>query len=270
MHEHLEQRRAVVHHILWKKDLCLAKENPFSLQGKIALVTGAASGIGLATAELFESLGARVFSVDLAYPKGLSRKEGSLIFGANLTSFAQVQEMLRYCESEFHGLHIIVNSAGIEMKGTVIDLSEESFEKVMKTNLKSIFLVCKFGVPLLQKTSDKGSIINLSSDLGLQPIPGVDAYAASKGAIISLTKAMSKNWAKSGLRINCVAPGPIDTPLLSRFQEPGVINFVKENLLPQGRLGTPQEVANVIAFLASDASSLINGAIVTANGGLVG
>jgi NAD(P)-dependent dehydrogenase (short-subunit alcohol dehydrogenase family) len=176
----------------------LAKENPFSLQEKFALVIGAVSGIGLATAELFESLGARVFRVDLAYPKGLSRKEVSLALGADLTSSAQVQEILQHCESEFHYLHIIVNSAGIEMKGTVIDLSEESFEKVMNTNLKSIFLVCKFGVPLLQKTSNKGSIINLSSDLRMQPIPGVDAYAASKGAIISLTKAMSKNWAKSG------------------------------------------------------------------------
>ena len=156
------------------------------------------------------------------------------------------------------------------MKGSVLELSEESFDKVMNTNVKSIFLVCKFGIPLLQKTSSKGSIINLSSDLGLQPIPGVDAYAASKGAIISLTKAMSKNWAKSGLRVNCVAPGPIDTPLLARFQDPGVMNFVKENLLPQGRLGTTAEVANLIAFLASDAASLINGAILTANGGLVG
>ncbi len=165
---------------------------------------------------------------------------------------------------------MIVNSAGIEMKGTTVELSEESYDRVMDTNVKSTFLVCKFGIPLLQKTSNKGSIINLSSDLGIQPIPGVDAYSASKGAIIALTKAMSKNWAKSGLRINCVAPGPIDSPLLSRFLDAKILDFVRENLLPQGRLGTAAEVANVIAFLASDATSLVNGAILTANGGLVG
>lgn len=140
----------------------------------------------------------------------------------------------------------------------------------MDTNVKSTFLVCKYGIPLLLKTSQKGSVINLSSDLGLQPIPGVDAYSASKGAIIALTKAMSKNWAKTGLRINCVAPGPIDTPLLYRFQDSKTLEFVKEVLLPQGRLGTADEVAKVVAFLASDDSSLINGAVLTANGGLVG
>jgi NAD(P)-dependent dehydrogenase (short-subunit alcohol dehydrogenase family) len=242
----------------------------FSLQGKLALVTGAASGIGQATADIFESLGASVFRVDLAFHQGFSKKDRLLTYGADLTSSIQVQEMLRECEKEFQGLHVIVNSAGIEMKGSVLDLSEESFDRVMDTNVKTVFFVCKCGIPLLQKTSNRGSIINLSSDLGLQPIPGVDAYAASKGAIISLTKAMAKNWAKSGLRINCVAPGPIDTPLLTRFQEPAVLHFVTENLLPQGRLGTPHEVANVIAFLASDASSLVNGAILTANGGLVG
>jgi len=241
-----------------------------SFKGKIVLVTGAASGIGQASSELFESLEAKVFRVDISYPKGRSELHGSVMFGADLRDSSQVKETLNECERSFRGLHVIVNCAGMEMKGTVLDVSEQSFDQVMDTNVKSIFLVCKFGIPLLQKTSNKGSIINLSSDLGLQPIPGVDAYSASKGAIIALTKAMSKNWAKSGLRINCVAPGPIDTPLLRRFQDQKVLDFVKEFLLPQGRLGTPEEVASVIAFLASDASSLINGAIVTANGGLVG
>ncbi|MDA4130084.1 MAG: SDR family oxidoreductase [Thaumarchaeota archaeon] len=242
----------------------------FSLNDELALVTGSASGIGLATAQLFERLGAKVLRADLSYPGGLSENKGTLTFGADLRVAAEVEDLIRHCDEAFHGLHVIVNSAGIEMKGTVLDLSEESFDRVMETNLKSIFLVCKYGIPLLQKTSNRGSIINLSSDLGIQPIPGVDGYAASKGAIIALTKAMSKNWAKSGLRINCIAPGPIDTPLLARFQDPKILDFLKENVLPLGRLGTPDEVAWAIAFLASGASSLINGAVLTANGGLVG
>ena len=241
----------------------------FSLEGKLALITGAASGIGLTTADLFEAMGAKVFRTDLLYPRGFSSERG-LRFRADLRDADQVNALISSCEKALGGLHVIVNSAGIEMKGTTIELSEESFDRVMDTNVKSIFLVSKYGIPLLQKSSNKGSVINLSSDLGIQPIPGVDAYSASKGAIIALTKAMSKNWAKSGLRINCVAPGPIDSPLLSRFLDSKVLAFVKENLLPQGRLGTAEEVANVIAFLASDASSLVNGAIITANGGLVG
>lgn len=155
------------------------------------------------------------------------------------------------------------------MKGTVVELSESSFHKVMDTNVKSIFLVSKHTIPILLKNSSS-SIINVSSDLGLQPIPAVDAYAASKGAIISLTKAMAKNWSKNGLRVNCVAPGPINTPLLHRFLDDKILSFVKELMIPMGRFGTPEEIANAVTFLASDDASFINGAVLTANGGLLG
>ncbi|HXQ92449.1 MAG TPA: SDR family NAD(P)-dependent oxidoreductase [Nitrososphaerales archaeon] len=241
-----------------------------SISGKIVLVTGAASGIGLSTANLLESYRAKVVRVDRTFSKTKSQMDISLKFGADLRIASEVQSLIREVEATLHDLHVIVNCAGIEMRGTVLDLSEESYDLVMDTNVKSTFLVCKYGIPLLLKTSQKGAVINLSSDLGLQPIAGVDAYSASKGAIIALTKAMSKNWAKTGLRINCVAPGPIDTPLLHRFQDSKTLEFVKEVMLPQGRLGTANEVAKVVAFLASDESSLINGAILTANGGLIG
>jgi NAD(P)-dependent dehydrogenase (short-subunit alcohol dehydrogenase family) len=234
------------------------------------MVTGAASGIGLSTANLFESRGAKVIRVDKAFAKSKLSDDDGVKFGADLRIEAQVQKLIGDVEVSVRGLHVIVNCAGMEMKGTVLDLTEESYDLVMDTNVKSIFLVCKYGIPLLLKTSQRGSVINISSDLGLQPIPGVDAYSASKGAIISLTKAMSKNWAKTGLRINCVAPGPIETPLLRRFLDSKTLEFVKEVMLPQGRLGTVDEVAKVVAFLASDDSSLINGAVITANGGLVG
>jgi meso-butanediol dehydrogenase / (S,S)-butanediol dehydrogenase / diacetyl reductase len=243
-----------------------------SFKGKVALVTGAASGIGRATSELFCELGATVIKVDRSYGGStkISYDRNSSEIGVDLRSSTDVIDLFAQIERRFAQLDVIVNSAGIEMKGSVLEVSVEDFELVMDTNLKSTFLVCKYGIPLLLKYAKSGSVINLSSDLGLQPIPGVDAYAASKGAIISLTKALSKNWAKQGLRINCVAPGPIDTPLLKRFQDQKTLDFVKDVLLPQGRFGTASEVARVIAFLASDGSSLINGAIITANGGLVG
>jgi NAD(P)-dependent dehydrogenase (short-subunit alcohol dehydrogenase family) len=241
-----------------------------TLRGKIALVTGAASGIGLATAMLFRELGASVIGADKTFKETKLSKNGLSKLRCDLTLPSEVESLFQGIEKEYPGLNMIVNSAGIEMKGNVLDVSVEDYDRVMDTNVKSTFLVCKQGIPLLLKTANSGAVINLSSDLGLQPIPGVDAYAASKGAIIALTKAMAKNWAKSGLRINCVAPGPVDTPLLTRFQDPKTLDFVKNVMLPQGRLGTPEEVAKVIAFLASDDASLINGAIITANGGLVG
>ena len=112
-------------------------------------------------------------------------------------------------------------------------------------------------------------MINVSSDLGLSPIPSIDAYAASKGAVISLSKAMSKNWAKNGVRVNCIAPGPIDTPLLHRFIGEDLLKSVANSLIPMGRLGKPEEVAKVALFLASEESSFVNGAVYTVNGGLV-
>jgi meso-butanediol dehydrogenase/(S,S)-butanediol dehydrogenase/diacetyl reductase len=257
------------------------------LENKSAFITGSASGIGRATSDLFRKEGARVFNVDISYGTR-SVRVGENLFerGADLRSEAQVKAALDTCIEAFGSLDIIVNCAGIEMKGTVVDLGADEFDRVMETNVKSTFLVCKYGVPLLLKSIEEEekknrsssrngkvggpSIINLSSDLGIQPIPGVDLYSASKGAIISLTKAMSKNWARRGLRVNCVAPGPVDTPLLRRFLDEKSLSFVTEVMLPQGRLGTPEEVAAVIAYLASEDSSLINGAVITANGGLVG
>jgi len=115
-----------------------------------------------------------------------------------------------------------------------------------------------------------GSIVNMSSDLGISPIPNVAAYAATKGGIIAMTKAMAKDHAKDKIRINCLAPGPIETPLLRRFQPDHILKMVTEVLLPMGRLGTAEEVAKAALFLASDDASFITGVILPVNGGLVG
>ncbi|MGI0084966.1 MAG: SDR family NAD(P)-dependent oxidoreductase [Nitrososphaerales archaeon] len=240
-----------------------------ALQGKVAIVTGSASGIGHATAKLFAKAGASVFQVDIRYDAKSSLGKIETRFGADLTKNDQVKEAVAECIRRFHHLDIVVNCAGIEMPGTVIDLDESQFDRVLDTNLKSVFLVCKYSIPHLMRNRRGGSIINVSSDIGISPIPGSDAYAASKGAMIALTKAMSKNWAKNGVRINCIAPGPIDTPLLHRFVNKAMIRFVTGSLIPMGRLGQPEEVAKVALFLASDESSFVNGAVYTVNGGLV-
>ena len=242
------------------------------LSGRVAVVTGAASGIGRSISDLLTESGAKVFEIDLKYePFSKDKKTNYPVkFQANLVESRDVQKALDLVRKMYGRLDILVNSAGIEMSGNVVDLPEESFDRVMDSNVKSIFLMCKYSVPLILMTSSHGSIINISSDLGIQPIPNTDAYAASKGAIISMTKALSKNWAKQGLRVNCIAPGPIDTPLLHRFQSDQILNFVKDTLIPMGRLGTPEDVAKVALFLASDESSYVNGAVFTVNGGLVG
>lgn len=244
----------------------------FDLDGKVALVTGAASGIGKSVAGLFASSGARVFEVDIAFSKeeesntAFSRKS----FHVDVTSSAEVRKAMDELYGAYKRLDVVVNCAGIEMAGNVVDLPEESFDRVMRTNVKGAFLVLKYAIPIILKSTDRGSVVNVASDLGIQPIPGTDAYAASKGAIISLTKALSKNWAGKGLRVNCIAPGPIETPLLHRFQSEETLDLVKKTMIPLGRLGTTEEVANAALFLASDASSFVNGAVLTVNGGLLG
>jgi NAD(P)-dependent dehydrogenase (short-subunit alcohol dehydrogenase family) len=239
------------------------------LLGKNAIVTGAASGIGKAICESFLSNGVSVFGIDRVFPKGIGTGGKFFECGADLGISQDVKAAVEMYDRSMGSLDILVNSAGVELRGTVVDVSEEDYERVMNTNLKSIYLMCKYSIPMMLKTG-KGSVINISSDLGLQPIPGVDIYAASKGAIISLSKGMSKNWAKSGMRINCILPGPVDTKLLKRFHSEETLKFVKEFMIPMGRLGTPEEIASIALFLASEQSSFVNGAAITANGGLLG
>ena len=240
-----------------------------NLAGKIAMVTGAASGIGRSIVHILKETGCQVFEIDIKFSEEESSSSTGSKFRADLTLSHDVQRAFEFFQKKYQKLDILVNSSGIEMSGNVVDLAEDSFEKVMDTNVKSVFLTCKHAIPIMLK-SKQSSIINISSDIGLQPVPNTDAYAASKGAVIALTKALSKNWARQGLRVNCIAPGPVDTPLLHRFQSAEMLDFVKNRLIPAGRLGTPEEIAEVALFLASDRSSFINGAILTVNGGLVG
>jgi NAD(P)-dependent dehydrogenase (short-subunit alcohol dehydrogenase family) len=175
-------------------------------------------------------------------------------------------------EQLFGGLHVLYNNASIFLKaadGPVTELAEETWERILAANLRSVYLCCKYGLPLMIR-SGGGSVINTGSSASLMGVPGCDAYTAAKGATVSLTRSLAVEYGSKGIRVNCICPAGVETDMLKasslgnpRFDAAG---FFKR--APLGRLGTPEEVAHLAVFLASDESSYINGAIVRADGGI--
>lgn len=251
------------------------------LDGKVALVTGAASGIGRASALLFAREGASVAVVDMN-EKGardvadaITANGGqALCVPADVTRAADCQRAMRSVADKFGALHILFNNAGIICRATVLELSEADWDRVMEVNIKSIFLMSKFAIPLIEK-SGGGSIINTASGWGLAGGPKAAAYCASKGAVVLLTKAMAIDHGPQNIRVNCICPGDTDTPMLrseARQLGAATTRFLQEAAQrPLGRLGTPEEIAQAALYLASDAASFVTGtALVVDGGGLAG
>jgi NAD(P)-dependent dehydrogenase (short-subunit alcohol dehydrogenase family) len=254
---------------------------PGRLQGKVALITGAASGIGRASALLFAQEGASVAVVDINEKAGeevvnaITSKGGRALFAvADVTRAADCQRAVRAVAEQFGALHILFNNAGIIRRASVLDLSEADWDRVMEVNVKSIFLVSKFAIPLIEK-SGGGSIINTASGWGLAGGPKAAAYCASKGAVVLLTKAMAIDHGPQNIRVNCICPGDTDTPMLrgeARQLGAATDRFLQEAAhRPLGRVGTPEEIAQAALYLASDAASFVTGtALVVDGGGLAG
>ena len=185
---------------------------------------------------------------------------------------AGVQALMTRTEQLYGGLHVLYNNASVflnKVDGPVTELAEETWEKVLAINLRSVFLCCKYGIPLMVR-SGGGSIINTGSSASLMGIPGCDAYTATKGATVSLTRSLAVEYGPEGIRVNCICPAGVETEMLkaSSLDDPkfDAVDFFKR--APLGRLGTPEEVAHLAVFLASDESSYINGAILRADGGI--
>ena len=247
------------------------------LAGRVAIVTGAASGIGRATAELFGLEGAQVLLADIdrvageAAAREIAAAGGRAIFEpADVTQDADARRLVERARREFGALHVLVNSAGIIRRATIIEIEESEWDRVLAVNVKSVFLLSRHAIPVMAE-SGGGSIINVASGWGMAGGPRAAAYCASKGAVVLLTKAMAIDHGARNIRVNCVCPGDTDTPMLRsearQIGEPEAEFLAGAARRPLGRLGTPQEIAQAILFLAGGASSFMTGAAVVVDGG---
>jgi len=251
------------------------------LQGKTALITGGASGIGRATALLFAREGATVGIVDLNQEAGreaareISAAGGRVIFErADVTRASDCRSVVERIVQEFGGIHILFNNAGIIRRASVVEISEEDWDAVMAVNVKSVFLMSREVVPVLARMGG-GSIINTASGWGLAGGPRAAAYCASKGAVVLLTKAMAIDHGRQNIRVNCICPGDTDTAMLrneARQMGEAEDRFLTDSARrPLGRVGRPEEIAHAALYLASEAASFVTGtALVVDGGGLAG
>ncbi len=247
------------------------------LQGRAALVTGGASGIGRATALELAHAGASVLVMDLDEQGGeeivsdISRegRESRLVV-ADVSRDADCRSAVATCLSEFGRLDILCNSAGVICRSTVVELTEEDWDRTMAINVKSIFLMSKYAVPVMIGQGG-GVIVNIGSGWGLAGGRRAAAYCASKGAVIQLTKAMALDHGDRNIRVNCVCPGDTDTPMLrAEAQQVGepLDRFLSHAAArPLGRIGRPEDVAAAVLYLASDAAAFVTGTTLVVDGG---
>jgi 3-oxoacyl-[acyl-carrier protein] reductase len=257
-------------------------EKNMKLFQRVALITGAASGFGRASARLFAKEGARVAVVDLDKKGGeetaqMIRQEGgqAVFIKADVVLDRDVERMIQTTLGTYGQLNILFNNAGVPMSFTPVDqVSEELWDLIMDVNVKGIFLGCKYAVGAMKKQGG-GVIINTASISGVRPRPGLSVYSTSKAAAIMLTKALAIELASHKIRVNCINPVAADTPMLAQFMsaqtlttgqyEQGRKRFI--DTVPLGRLAQPEDVAYTALFLASDEASLITGASFDVDGG---
>jgi NAD(P)-dependent dehydrogenase (short-subunit alcohol dehydrogenase family) len=241
---------------------------PGRLEGKVAVVTGAAGGIGAATVEAFQREGAKVVGVDL-----LDGAPGDLALAVDVTEEFAVQQMYAQVVEQFGKVDILFNNAGISPDDdtSVLETTLEAWQRVQDVNLKSVFLCCKHGIPRLLENGG-GSVINTASFVAVMGAATSQiSYTASKGGVLALSRELGVEFARKNVRVNALCPGPVDTPLLQELfaKDP---ERARRRLVhvPMGRFGTAEEIANGVLFLASDESSFMTASTFLIDGGLSG
>jgi NAD(P)-dependent dehydrogenase (short-subunit alcohol dehydrogenase family) len=248
-----------------------------TLEGKRAIITGGASGIGRATAKLFSEEGAAVAIADLNDADGLALADqigdngGKAIYlHCDVTNADDCQQAVETTVEELGGLDILFNNAGIIRRADVLGTREADWDQVMAVNVKSVFLMSKFALPVMVQAGG-GTIINSGSGWGLKGGGKAVAYCASKAAVVNMTRAMAIDHGPQNIRVNCVCPGDTDTPMLrgeAQQLSQDEDRFMAEAAeRPLGRFGEPSEVAQAVLFLASEASSYVTGAALVVDGG---
>jgi NAD(P)-dependent dehydrogenase (short-subunit alcohol dehydrogenase family) len=238
------------------------------LEGKVCVITGAAGGIGAATAAVFEREGARVVGIDL-----LEHDIGELSLRRDVTDEESVAAMYLRVRDEMGRIDVLFNNAGIgpPEDASVLDTTLEVWERVQATNLRSVFLCCKHGIPHLLEAGG-GSVVNTASFVALMgaATPQI-SYTASKGGVLALSRELGVEFAKRGLRVNALCPGPVDTPLLREMFAKDPEKAARRMVhVPMGRFGRAEEIANAALFLASDEASFVNAAAFVVDGGISG
>jgi NAD(P)-dependent dehydrogenase (short-subunit alcohol dehydrogenase family) len=247
------------------------------LDGRVALITGAAGGIGRVAAELFAAEGAPVVIADVAEGDGKAAVDAIRDVGgqaafvkADVSDASEAEAMVRFALDTFGRLHVLYNNAGImpsDDAGT-LDTAEATWERVMAVNLKGVWLGCRYGIPALLE-SGGGSIVNVSSLVALMgsAVPQI-AYTASKGGVLAMTREIAVEYARRGIRANVLCPGPIDTPLLAELMADPQWAASRLVHIPMGRPGQAAEIARAALFLACDDSSFMTGAALVVDGGI--
>lgn len=243
-------------------------------EGKVALVTGGASGIGAATVRRLRSEGARVAIGDLAEATGAALAEdlagqdgGAAFFAVDVAEQGQVERLVAAAAERFGRLDVLVNNAGIGSFGETPELDPEQWHRVIAVDLHSVFYACRAAIPHLRRAGG-GAIVNTASISGLGGDYGLAAYNAAKGAVVNYTRTLALDHGRDGIRVNAVCPGPIDTPLVGPLVQNDAIVAEYGRLIPLGRIGRAGEVAAAIAFLASDDASYVSGACLEVDGAL--
>lgn len=245
---------------------------PRILEGKVAIITGAGSGFGQATAELFADNGARVVVVDIAAEAAervvatITEAGGeALALTADVTDEDAIRAVIATTIERFGRLDVLFNNAGVYVDGDVEATSNSGWERSLSVNLTGIFYACKHALPHLKEAG--GSIINTASAGGIIGFPGAIAYATTKGGVLSMTRALAVDHAKDGVRANAIAPGTGETGMTAELLKDEKIRDAFTSPIPLHRLGRPQDVAGVALFLASDFASYVTGATIPVDGG---